>query len=108
MHERVIPIPDIKFQKRFTKKNHFIKKNGGDAPYADQRPSPGLGSDEEVFDKEVAQYAYNSPESKASLNPLFMNTRSFNISTTDYKQLKTKQNYDETMELDAKESKISV
>ncbi len=42
---------------------------------------------EAVFDQDLAGYAFASPTSKASLNPMFMNTKSFNIATVDYRHL---------------------
>ena len=103
LNERVLSIPDKKFIKRYTKKNNFDgKKADGDDPLAGARPS--AAGDDETFDKEVAVYAFNSPESKASLNPLFLNTKSFNMTTNEYRQLRTQKKYDEQMELSAKES----
>lgn len=60
--------------------------------------------DDETFDKDVAVYAFNSPETQGSANPLFMNTRAFNVSTQDYKHLKTHKNYKEELELSARGS----
>ena len=61
--------------------------------------------DDEEFDKYIAEYAMNSPETKSKPNPLFMNTRQFNVSTQDYKQLKTFKSYQEEMEQSARESR---
>lgn len=92
LNERELAIPDKKFQKRYTKKNHFAKKKRNEEEInVGSGPSP-LGDDEN-FDKDVAIYAFNSPEARTSSNPLFMNTRAFNVSTTDYKLLKTQKSY---------------
>ena len=65
--------------------------------------SPSSG-DDEMFDKYMALYAYNSPETKSKANPLFMNTRQFNVSTQDYKMLKTFKSYEDEFNLSARES----
>lgn len=66
--------------------------------------APSSIEEDEAFDKYMAVYAYNSPENKSKANPLFMNTRQFNISTQDYKQLKTYKSFEEERELSARES----
>ena len=76
LNDRILSIPDPKFQKLYTKKNHFRKKtDGSDEAMAFMQNGASSHDDDEEFDKYIAQYAMNSPDAKSKPNPLFMNTR---------------------------------
>ena len=85
LNDRVLAIADRKFQKKYTTRNNFDRNRTKVEESALLRGGPTPLGDEESFDKDVALYAFSSPQSKGNLNPLFMNTRAFNVSTTDYK-----------------------
>ena len=84
LNNRALGVPHRKFQRRFAKKNHFLQAPTDE--YAAIKMSDELDG-EAVFDQDLAGYAFASPTSKASLNPMFMNTKSFNIATVDYRHL---------------------
>ena len=44
--------------------------------------------DEEVFDRHMAVMQISSPSAETNLNPLFMNTKYFNMKTAEYKAAK--------------------
>ena len=96
LNERVLAVADTKFQKKYTKRNNFdAKRTKEEESAAILRGGPTPLGDDETFDRDVAAYAFNSPQANSNLNSLFMNTRAFNVSTNDYKLLKTQKTYEE-------------
>lgn len=74
VNNRSLPAPHNRFKKAFGRTNNF-SMNVTKHPMGESK-SPF--DDEEVFDTDAARFALNSPSSNA-LNPLFQNTKQFDI-----------------------------
>ena len=87
LNARELAQPSLKFKKLYGQANHF-RANANTLRNEDAANKSALADDGELFDKEMAMYAMHSPQAKQSLNPLFQNTKQFNVSTLDYRNLK--------------------
>ena len=75
-------VADLKFQKKLLKTNNFRPS------VTDNSQLKRLDSDEEIFDPGAAQTKVLSDENQINLNPLFLNTKAFDVSTKEYTQFK--------------------
>ena len=58
--------------------------------------------DEELFDKDLAIIQMSTPDNSNNLNPLFMNTRQFNMTTVEHATAKMQQQYLNSQNVPAK------